>query len=484
LGLRGFTLPTAVDHLVEALKDERLEVRSNAAYYFGRNEVTTPWAESASAVRAVLDSLPSSDPMAMHLLVALGLLGDGADNPRLLWWLESSPDWRIRANAAVGTTGRTTDPRIREGLLDALGEPSTHVATAAADGLTRVQRPAPSELEDLKEWVRDHPTDWRRGGPILALLGRVGEGEVIDDWLSAWSEEDVIPRTRGIGALAFVPTPAATATLMELAASPQSRIRGTALGALSRRWRVERRDPASLAPYFEIFKAGLETGDPSAVFAAAPALADSAFLPLGSLELLTTEYGKLSLPEDLESMQAIQRAISAITGEEYEPLASSADGERTIDWEALSALGPRPKLVLETEKGVITLVLDAESAPMTVQTIAGFAQDGLYDDTPFHRVVPNFVIQGGDFARRDGFGGPGFSIRSEFTQTPFRRGILGMASAGKDTEGSQFFVMHSMAPHLDGGYTAFGWVESGMDVVDQLYVEDVVVTARVEPDRS
>ena len=99
-------------------------------------------------------------------------------------------------------------------------------------------------------------------------------------------------------------------------------------------------------------------------------------------------------------------------------------------------------------------------------------------------MVPNFVVQGGDFARRDGFGGPGFSIRSEFTQIPYRRGVLGMASSGKDTEGSQFFIMHSMAPHLDGGYTAFGWVESGMDVVDRLYVEDRILTARVEPDRS
>jgi peptidylprolyl isomerase len=141
-------------------------------------------------------------------------------------------------------------------------------------------------------------------------------------------------------------------------------------------------------------------------------------------------------------------------------------------------------MILETEKGTVTLVLDSEAAPLTVQTIAGFAQEGLYDDTPFHRVVPNFVVQGGDFSRQDGFGGPGFSIRSEFTQIPYVRGVLGMASAGKDTEGSQFFVMHSMAPHLDGGYTAFGWVESGMDVVDRLYEEDRIVSARVEADQS
>ena len=155
--------------------------------------------------------------------------------------------------------------------------------------------------------------------------------------------------------------------------------------------------------------------------------------------------------------------------------------EKTIDWEALGRLGSRPHLVLQTEKGEVTLVLDAEGAPLTVQTIAGFAMEGKYDGVPFHRVVPNFVVQGGDFARRDGYGGPGFEIRSEFTEIPFRRGVLGMASSGKDTEGSQFFITHSMQPHLDGAYTAFGWVEDGMDVVDVLYEEDLIVSARVEP---
>jgi peptidylprolyl isomerase len=144
-------------------------------------------------------------------------------------------------------------------------------------------------------------------------------------------------------------------------------------------------------------------------------------------------------------------------------------------------LGSRPRLILDTEKGRIVLVLDAESAPLTVQTIAGFAQEGKYDGIPFHRVMPNFVVQGGDFARGDGFGGPGFSIRSEFTQTPYLRGALGMASSGKDTEGSQFFITHSMQPHLDGGYTVFGWVEEGMDAVDLLYEEDLILASSVEP---
>jgi peptidylprolyl isomerase len=311
--------------------------------------------------------------------------------------------------------------------------------------------------------------------------------------------------------MAFVPTAAATRYLMDAARSPQPRIRATALGGLARRFRAERNDPSAVSAYFQVFTEGLRTGDPSAVFVCAPALADSLFVAMGSVEALREAYEASDLPEDLEGMQAILRALgatgapeterllrqemasatgalrvaaaqglSALTGEDVEAPADVVERGREVDWEALSTLGSRPRLVLETEKGTVTLVLDAESAPLTVQTVAGFAREGLYDDTPFHRVVPNFVVQGGDFARQDGFGGPGFSIRSELTGIPYRRGVLGMASAGKDTEGSQFFITHSMAPHLDSGYTSFGWVETGMDVVDVLYEEDRILTARVE----
>ena len=113
--------------------------------------------------------------------------------------------------------------------------------------------------------------------------------------------------------------------------------------------------------------------------------------------------------------------------------------------------------------------------------IKELARRGFYDGVPFHRVVPNFVAQTGDFARQDGFGGPGFAIRSELTLTPYHRGVLGMASAGKDTEGSQFFITHSVQPHLGGGYTSFGWVVEGMDVIDGLYEEDRILSARVDP---
>lgn len=513
MGVRGIVLPSGIGYLVSELKNPDPQVRENAGYFFGRSTAPGPWVDRAPGVRSVLDSLPPSDPLAMHLLLGLATLGDPQDTPRFLWWLRSSPDWRIRANAARAMGGRASDPRIREGLFEALEDPSTHVASYAANSLAGASQMPPAERQALKDWVDGHWEDWRRAGPILSLLGRVGDGAFILDWLGRWGEEDILPRTRGLGALAFVPGEAAMGTLLEALGSSSSRIRGTALGGLARRWRVEREDPSKHGAYFQAFASGLESGDPASVYVAAPALADSAFLPLGSLDVLREAYGRMSLPEDLDGMQAIlsalgetgvlelepflldasrspdpqlahaaTRALAGLRGEEVAPSHEVSPAEKRVDWGALAHLGSRPRLVLETEKGSVVLVLDTESAPLTVQTIAGFAQEGRYDGVPFHRVVPNFVVQGGDFARKDGYGGPGFSIRSEFTETPYLRGVLGMASSGKDTEGSQFFITHSMQPHLDGGYTVFGWVAEGMDVVDLLYEEDVITTARVEAD--
>jgi peptidylprolyl isomerase len=106
---------------------------------------------------------------------------------------------------------------------------------------------------------------------------------------------------------------------------------------------------------------------------------------------------------------------------------------------------------------------------------------GEYDGVPFHRVVPNFVVQGGDFYRGDGFGGPAVPIRSEFTRLRYTTGTAGMASAGKDTEGVQYFVTHSPQPHLDGRYTAFGRVVVGQDVAGTLRQGDRVLRAVITP---
>ena len=123
--------------------------------------------------------------------------------------------------------------------------------------------------------------------------------------------------------------------------------------------------------------------------------------------------------------------------------------------------------------GVITAELYPEFAPNTVANFVSLVESGFYDGLIFHRIIPGFMIQGGD-PQGTGMGGPGYSIKGEFARNGFRqntlrhrRGVLSMArSMMPNSAGSQFFIMHADAPHLDGDYAAFGMVTEGMDVVD------------------
>ncbi|HEX2836148.1 MAG TPA: peptidylprolyl isomerase [Thermoanaerobaculia bacterium] len=131
-------------------------------------------------------------------------------------------------------------------------------------------------------------------------------------------------------------------------------------------------------------------------------------------------------------------------------------------------------------RGNIDLALMTQDAPMTTWNFAQLTKRGYFNDTSFMRVVPNFVIQGGD-PRNDMNGGPGYAIRDEINLQKYTRGAVGMALSGPDTGGSQFFITHSPQPHLDGGYTIFGRVYEGMTgVVDQTERGDRVLTITID----
>lgn len=135
---------------------------------------------------------------------------------------------------------------------------------------------------------------------------------------------------------------------------------------------------------------------------------------------------------------------------------------------------------IQTEKGDIVLELYPDAAPGTVANFAKLAESGFYNGLTFHRVIPNFVIQGG-CPRGDGTGGPGYTIKCETEGNPHKhvRGSLSMAHAGKDTGGSQFFVCHAPQPHLDGRHTVFGQVTEGLEVVDQIRQGDRMLSVTV-----
>jgi peptidyl-prolyl cis-trans isomerase B (cyclophilin B) len=137
---------------------------------------------------------------------------------------------------------------------------------------------------------------------------------------------------------------------------------------------------------------------------------------------------------------------------------------------------------LHTNHGPIAIELFDGEAPKTVENFRNLATDGFYDGVIFHRVIPDFMIQGGD-PTGTGSGGPGYSFEDEFNDHPVERGALAMANAGPNTNGSQFFIVTADAcPWLDGKHTVFGRVTDGMDVVDAISQLDTDAADRPHTD--
>jgi peptidyl-prolyl cis-trans isomerase B (cyclophilin B) len=134
---------------------------------------------------------------------------------------------------------------------------------------------------------------------------------------------------------------------------------------------------------------------------------------------------------------------------------------------------------VNTDRGTIVMELRYDKAPRTVYNFVKLARSGFYDGVVFHRVVPNFVIQAGD-PEGTGWGGPGYTIRSQYNDLEYTTGAVGMASSGKDTEGSQWFITHSPQPHLDDRYTIFGYVTSGQDVVDAIRQGNIINSVTID----
>jgi cyclophilin family peptidyl-prolyl cis-trans isomerase len=185
---------------------------------------------------------------------------------------------------------------------------------------------------------------------------------------------------------------------------------------------------------------------------------------------------KLKLPKDVEAYNEILETWSLFNDSTF--VKYKVPFNHPINFATLSEVGDSVKIVMKTSKGNITFVLFTNQAPGSVANFIELCKSDFYDNKVFHRVVPNFVIQAG-CPRGDGYGSLDYTIRSEFNENTYysSEGYLGMASAGNHTEGTQFFITHSPAPHLDGQYTIFGKVTEGMNIVHDIQVGDKIIDA-------
>ena len=504
MGLRDVTTEAWADALALRLASPDARVREAAAYAFARGPVGA-WRGRADALRAAFDRGGAG---LGSLARALGRLEDPRDAGRLARALGDAPDWRVRVAAAraLGALGDAGRPALAEAAAD---DPSPHVAQTALERVAAAP-PAPDDVRLALEVVGSR-RPWTVQAAALPLLARAGRADAV----AAWADRQGSPfaRAAALRALGGADDPASLARLFTEARADDVRLAAAALGALRERWEA---GDESARRFFDAFAQGLRRADLATAAVSAPVLADSAFWGLGAGQLLRDVYAGLSAPADVEPMVAILDAVGRVRdgaevpflvgvalegghpvvrqaardalndrlteGVEVDLAGGGAVETTSVDWAYLARLGPRPRLELDTDRGRVVVELDVESAPQTAQRVATTAASGLYDGVPFHRVVPAFVVQGGDYTRRDGYGGPDTPVRSEFTRRRFGTGAVGMASAGKDTEGAQFFVMHGPHPHLDGRYTAFGRVVAGQDVADRLLEGDLVRRARIARD--
>ncbi|MEQ1898898.1 MAG: HEAT repeat domain-containing protein [Vicinamibacterales bacterium] len=418
----------------------------------------------------VLTAQPVDRGLAVESVRALRRIGDAQAAPALLALAgdgRSEPSLRLEAIEALGSMPASTG--IGDALLDLLSERDANVRAAAflalasldpdaflsaiagleADGDWRVRAaqaeaigrlPAARALPALLGRLTD--PDQRVVAPVLKALAATRSPEALAALMAGLKAEDLVVRAeaaRGLGAIKATASVRALADAVEdWKADPQYVARVAAIEALSLI------DPVAAAP---ILRAGLGDRDWA----------------------VRVRVGELlaGIPQAGGPPQPLQDAATA---------ARPAPASREIpqeEWAWLLAPPFSPHARIEMDRGMVELELDILGAPQTVANFMSLARRGFFDGVPVHRVVTNFVVQGGD-PRGDGEGGPGYTIRDEPNLGTYGRGTVGMALDWRDTGGSQFFVTLGPQPQLDGRYTAFGRVVEGMEVVDEIRRGDFV----------
>lgn len=473
----------------------------------------------------IADLLPlcsSPDPLVrMYVAALIGKVGTGpADPVRRL--ADADPDWRVRVNAfrALGNLHPARDPEVLESFRRAFADSNVSVAVTAISSFGNSDaagdqvpglRPVFDALEDIVE-NRSGRAIWQIRSEAAIALAKLKKGASIPLLSVPHPEEDAL-QSQLLVALGLTGAPAAAEALTRYLGYRNPLLYRTALEGLGELVDRNPADSALAAAAVHAAVAGLESQDVAIVTTAASMLGDSLLLRRVSAAPLVGAMSRLHVPDDVEAIQQIAStlgklgdssavgalrsalripdrsvmlaaaaAIRQITGHDppdtiprrIEPV--SAD----LDFAYLRALPETVRVRLETVRGEIMLELYKNMAPFTVMSFLKLAAKGFYQGLTFHRVVPNFVIQGGD-PRGDGWGGAGYSLRSEFSAGTFETGSVGVASAGKDTEGSQFFITQSPQPHLDGRYTLFGKVTSGMDVVGRILIGDRIAAVSILP---
>lgn len=507
LGLWRLQDPAALDAVLERTLDPDPALRAAAASCLMR--MVGPVAVGATPVPGGTEISPEGRARAAQALIRLTAdpeetvresaargLG-GPDLPGAAPALERllrDPSWRVQVNAlrSLGAIRRGFDP---ERLAPALAHDNPNVRLAALQALPGIEGAA--VLADGLEAIEQRGEPALRAAAATALAAWGGEA-FLEHAAALALDFDAQVRVAAAAILGRIPGPEAERRLRELLGDAHPAVAVAALQALAGRDGADRGALALAALAGRDFSmraegvALLPKDSPGIV----PTLIGAWLRARGDAQN-DVRLAALDALADLPGEEA-SRAAEGIFREDADWLvrrraaevlrrrgvpgnfdAGPVETGRDIAYyEAAARLeATKPRIALVTTRGRIVIGLLPAEAPLTVASFLALVSRGYFDAQAFHRVVPNFVVQGGD-PHLDGNGGPGYQIRCEINRRRYGRGTVGMALSGKDTGGSQFFITHTPQPHLDGGYTVFGEVIEGMDVVDRIVQGDVVLEAR------
>lgn len=473
VGLRGFADSAVVTRAIELLHDDGdYQSRLAAAHFFSRTRQIpgTHWHQR------VIEQVQRdrSPEVRMALAGALAKLPAEAVLELLAGIVKTEGDERVRVNA-INAAGRL---KLDHVLLNGLRDESLQVRIAASAALLNTSVDSTKLFQAL-----DNQSAMRVKANLLGTMIARGSELAVSKASEMYADADIYGKAQLLEALSRYKG----TRLYELLAFIEKQVKGSqepiihtaaaqALTSLDTNHPLSSNFRRELLAQYQSIMAGQ---DVAAMGIVATALGNANLgyrSLLSDFSFLESALEKLVLPKDYESFIPMENALAYFQQREPRPIDNEFN--HPIDWDLVKRIPVNQLATVRTSKGVITLRLLVNEAPGSVCNFVQLARSGYFDGRSVHRVVPNFVIQTG-CNRGDGFGSEDYSIRSEFYPLQYVTGAVGMASAGKDTEGTQWFITHSPTPHLEGAYTLFGLVEQGQAVVNKLDVGDMILAVEV-----
>ncbi|NJC25465.1 peptidylprolyl isomerase [Neolewinella antarctica] len=484
-GRRGIRSDAADSLVLDRLLDPTVapQTKQEASFYAQRFPLRATTGQDEKLRQALRTEI---DPdLLMGVVRTLGGVNSAAARIALLRALEEQSDWRVRVEALKGLADYDY-ALVRPAVLQRLSDEHPLVRRQAAAYLR--EHGDASDATYYHRFAKDSTrTDIRyqlfgAANKYLPLYLTDYRGRINYDLRQAYATtQSDYHRAEILQALAEFPWNYRTIhDLYKESGSPVVRSAAAeALYSIS-----EREDFAAffrgsssrvrldLAGFFQEMVTSLAVG-PAYHAANAIAAQPTVYGPLYPDQVwLRSALKSFKLPRELEAYYAVDAARAALAGEPKPTPQQPTSVAQAIDWEVLGAGGK--DVLVRTSVGRFSLKMLPDIAPATVTNFLQRVGEAYYDGKSFHRVVPNFVAQGGG-PLGDGFGAESSFVRTETPGIRFDRpGLVGMASAGKDTEGVQFFITHRAAPHLDGNYTIFAEVTSGQEVVDRITVGTII----------